>query len=123
MLIALFTILLLGGGSLGALEYIGDTRGAVKIVVPKGDSQKSALSTLKVMKKRTSAHSKVLKGTMKELERAFSDHDTTVDDLDAIWGEFFVEMNRHNIDMLDLRFELKESISREEWQAIFEEIE
>ena len=123
MLIALFTILLLGGGGSSALEYIGNTRDAIKIVVLKGDLQKAALGTLKTMKKRTSAHNKVFKGTTKELDRAFRDHDTTGDDLDAIWAEYFVELNQYNNDMLNLRFELKESISREEWQVIFQDSE
>ena len=116
MLIAIFTVLLLGGGGSTTLEYIGNTADAIKIVVPKGDLQKAALSTLNAMKKRTSANNKIFKRTTKDIARAISDRDTTADDLDAIWAEYFVGLNQYNHDMLDLRFELKASISREEWQ-------
>ena len=123
MLIAIFTVLLLGGGGSSTLEYIGNTADAVKIVVPKGDLQKAALSTLNAMKKRTSAHNKIFKRTTKDIARAIRDRDTTADDLDAIWTEYFVGLNQYNHDMLDLRFELKASISREEWQEIFQDSE
>jgi hypothetical protein len=123
MLIALFTYLLLGGSSTSTLEYISETRDAVEIVLPKGDEKKTALSTLKAMKKRTNSHNKVAKKTAKTLDKAFGNHDTTADDLDAIWAEYFVEVNKHNDDMLDLRFELKKGISRDEWAAIFQDAE
>jgi hypothetical protein len=123
MIIALLTILLLGGGATSVLQYIGDTQDAVKIVMPKGDEQKAALSTLKAMKKRTTGLNKVAKQTAKAVDKAFGDHDTSAADLDAIWGGYFAEIDQHNNDMLDLRFELKESISREEWAAIFQDAE
>ena len=119
MLVALLTILLLGGSSTGVLEYIGDTRDAVKNVMPKGDARKAALSTLKAMKKRTSAHNKTAKRAAKEIAKAFVDHETVADTLDTIWAGYFVQVNKRDADMLDLRFELRESISREEWEAIF----
>ena len=36
--------------------------------------------------------------------------------------EVCVELDKHNDDMLDLRFELKGSISREEWEVICQDI-
>jgi hypothetical protein len=120
MIVALLTILLLGGGTTNALLYIGDTQDAVKTVMPKGNEQKAALSTLKAMKKRTNAHNKMARKTVKQIGKAFKDHDTSAGDVDAIWATYFEEVSKHNNDMLDLRFELKESISREEWAAIFQ---
>jgi len=37
---------------------------------------------------------------------------------DAIWNELFIEIAKYNHGMLDPRFELKEQISREEWDEI-----
>ena len=119
MLIALFTILLLGGGTTSVLQYIGDAQDTVKIVMPKGDEQKAALSTLKAMKKRTTTLNKAAKQTAKEIDKAFGDHDTTAADLDDIWDGYFAAVDKYNHDMLNLRFELKESVSREEWQQVF----
>jgi phage-related tail protein len=119
VLIALLTILLLGGGATSVLQYIDDTQDAVKIVIPKGEERKAALSTLKAMKKRTTALNKAAKQTAKEIDKAFGDHDTTAADLDDIWDGYFAAVDKHNHDMLDLRFQLKESVSREEWQQVF----
>jgi phage-related tail protein len=119
VLIALLTILLLGGGATSVLQYIDDTQDAVKIVIPKGEERKASLSTLKAMKKRTTALNKAAKQTAKEIDKAFGDHDTTAADLDDIWDGYFAAVDKHNHDMLDLRFQLKESVSREEWQQVF----
>jgi len=119
MLIALFTILLLGGGTTIKKKNIGDAQDTVKIVMPKGDEQKAALSTLKAMKKRTTTLNKAAKQTAKEIDKAFGDHDTTAADLDDIWDGYFAAVDKYNHDMLNLRFELKESVSREEWQQVF----
>jgi len=123
MLIALLTVLLLGGGSTGALNYIGDTRDAVKSVVANGDAQKSALKTLKAMRKRTNVQNKMAKRTAKEIEKVFSDHEIEADDLETIWNEYFAAIDSHNQDMLDMRFALKENITREEWTEIFKDTE
>ena len=100
MLIALFTILFFGGGSISVLEYISDTQDAVKIVMPKGEEQKAALSTLKAMKKRTNAHNKMASGIAKEIDRAFSDHDTTADDLGTIWAGYFADVRYPAVEIL-----------------------
>ena len=121
MLIALFTILILGGGSTGLLDYIADTQDSVKIVMVKDERQKEALTTLKAMKKRANARNKQARNTAKSLDKMFRNHDTTAADIDAIWAEHFAGRDQYNHDMLDLRFELKEYITREEWEAIFPE--
>ena len=119
MLIALITILFLGGASTGVLDYIADTKDNIKQVMPKGDEQKAALATVKAMKKRSKARNKVAKNTAKALDKAYEDHAGGGTEVDTIWNELFVEIGRYNNDMLDLRFELKEQISREDWEKIF----
>jgi len=66
MLIALFTVLLLGGSATGMLDYIADTQDTVKVVMEKDDRRKETLDTLKAMKKRTKAHNKMVKRASKE---------------------------------------------------------
>ena len=119
MLIALFTLLLLGGSSTALLEYIADTRDSVKTVMAQDERQKEALNILKAMKKRTNARNKNVKRASKGLAKAFVDHDAPFDEVDAVWDGYFAEIGRYNHDMLDLRYELKEQINREEWEAIF----
>ena len=119
MLIALFTVLLLGGTSSFVLDFVADTRDNVKIIVPKGDRQKAALDTLKAMKKSEKAYRKNLKVAGKDLYMALDLPDDVESEIDAVWTAHFAEVQRRNDEMLDLRFELREQLTREEWGAIF----
>ena len=65
MLIALLTILFLGGSSTGMLDYIADTRDNVKEVMVKDERRNEALSTIKAMKKITKARNKQMKRASK----------------------------------------------------------
>lgn len=119
MLIALITMMLLGGGSAGLLGYIAEARGNVRTVMERDDRRKAALDTLKDMKKRTNARDKQVKKSSKELTKALSQSEINDADLDAIWDRYIAEVNQHNYDMLDLRFQLKDQLTREEWQKVF----
>ena len=119
MLVALFTMWLLGGSSTSLLDYIADTRDSVKTIMVKDERQKEALNTLKAMKKRARAHNKQAGKAAKGLNKAFRDHDVTTGEIDAIWATYFAEVDRYNHHMIELRFELREHINREEWGAIF----
>lgn len=119
MLTALLITMLLGGGSSPLLGYIADSRDNVKMAMVSGERQKAALATLKAMKKSSKAHNKQVKKAAKGLAKAFDGHGVTAEQTDAIWTSYFSNMDQHNHDMLDLRFELKEHINREEWEAIF----
>ena len=121
MLIALFTILLLGGSSTGMLDYIADTQDTVKVVMEKDDRRKEALGTLKTMQKRTDTHNKMVKGASKDISEILSDDEVTDADIDTIWNSYFEQRATYNQDMLDLRFELKDQMTREEWQQVFAE--
>jgi len=85
----------------------------------KGDDRKAARSTLKNMKNRTTAHNKLAAETAEAMELAFGDHDTPAADILVIWDNYFEGLESHNQDILDLRFELKQSIDREVCAAIF----
>lgn len=119
MLIALFTIYFLGGGSGAMLDYIADIKDSVEIVMAEGERQDEALTVLKAMKKKATEHYKKVKQTAKGLEKTFRNHESTAGQIDALWAKHYATLDRYNDDMLDLRFKLKEHINREEWEAIF----
>ncbi len=121
MLIALFTILILGGSNTGMLDFIADTQDEVEVAMEKDDRRKEALSTLKAIKSRTEAHNKVVSGTSKDLNKSLADNDATEADIDTIWYRYFAQREAYNRDMLDLRFQLKDQMTREEWQQVFGE--
>ncbi len=119
MLIALIVALLLGGGSISVMDYIADTKKDVKTIIVEPDRRADALATLKQMKKRASALKKESGKTSKRLTRALKTHDVTEAEIDAIWAEHYAAVDQFNRDIIDLRFELKDSVTRDEWQQLF----
>ncbi len=119
MLIALFTILILGGSSTGMLDYIADTQDNVKVVMQKDDRRKEAIGTLKAMKKRANAHNKMVKGVSKDMKKILSSEELTDASFDTIWDEYFSQRASYDRDMLNLRYQLKDQMTREEWQQVF----
>jgi hypothetical protein len=101
------------------LAFVAETQDTVKLVMVKDDRQKAALSTLKAMKKRTNARNKRVKRAMKDLNKALGQGDISNADIDTIWAGYFAEVDQYKDDILDLRWELKGHINREEWEAIF----
>ena len=51
--------------------------------------------------------------------KAFAGVDTSDEELDAIWNRYFVAVNQYDHEIVDLRFELKDQLTREEWVAVF----
>jgi hypothetical protein len=117
MLLALYTIFILGGGGSGTLDFIADFGDSVKMVVENKEDQKAALATLKAMKKLTSSYDKDHKSTSKELSTAISSNDNAT--IDAVWDQHLQQRNAYDSSMLDLRFELRDQLTREEWQSVF----
>ena len=119
MLIALITILILGGSNTGMLNFIANTQDEVKVVMEKDDRRKEALGTLKAIEKRTEAHNKVVKGTSKDLNKELGNVEVSSEEIDTIWHRYFAQREAYNRDVLDLRFQLKDQLTREEWQQVF----
>ena len=121
MLIALFTILFLGSSSTGMLDYIAETQDTIKIVMPKDDRRNEVLGIVKALKKRTNAHNKMVKRASKDLNNTLSSDQVADADIETIWDAYFSQRAVYNQDMLDLRFQLKDQMTREEWQQVFVE--
>jgi hypothetical protein len=119
MLIALFTFLLLGGSQTGMLDYIADTQDMVEVVVESDDRREEALATLKAMKKVVSARNKMVKSVSKVLNQTLMSDAATDADIDAIWEDYFSNRSSKDLDTLDLRYQLKDQMTREEWQQVF----
>jgi hypothetical protein len=119
MLIALFTFLLLGGSQTGMLDYIADTQDTVEVVVESEDRREEALATLKAMKKVVSARNKMVKSVSKDLNQTLMSDAATDADIDAIWEDYFSNRSSKDLNTLDLRYQLKDQMTREEWQQVF----
>jgi hypothetical protein len=116
MLIALLTILFLGGSTeAGILDFIAQSEEAVRVAVDDDDRRKAALALFKDMKKTTNARDKMVGQAAKGLRGALASED----EIDAIWEEYFEQRAAYNLGMLDLRERLKGQMTRDEWQEVF----
>ncbi len=119
MLIALFTILFLGGGTTEVLDFIADAKDSIKVIVVDDERRQDALDIIKVTKKRTTAHNKNLDKLIKQLHKNLREHGGTESDIDAMWDQHFDLTREYDRNMVDLRFQLRDQLTREEWQQIF----
>ena len=118
MLIALLTILLLGGPD-GMLASIKDTEKQIKVVMPKSEEQKTALNVLKDAKQQTKAFNKTRKKAAKEFSKLIESHNADLTRVDSLWSEYHKANHDFSIDSIDLRFRSKQQLSREEWSRVF----
>ena len=119
MLIALLTIMLLDGAPSGMLVELSLIQDNIEAVVVKDDRRKAARGVVKAMEKRTKDQNKQVGTYAKRLDKALSDHDYPTADIDKLWSKYHALRRDYQLRMVDLRFELKEHITREEWQEIF----
>ena len=120
MLAALITILILGGGSsVGWLYDFGDMKKLVKTHVADDKRKDAALDIIKAFKQRSKEENKNLETIKKQLDSATVGPDAPENRLASL-GDDFVASNRiYYRDLLDLRFELKDQFTREEWAAAY----
>jgi inorganic pyrophosphatase len=119
MLIALIASMLLGSGSFGIMDFIAETRADAKVVIVDQDRRAAALATLKDMKIRAATMNKETNKRVKQLNKILQPYDIDKAAVEAIWAEHFEQVDQYNRDMIDYRYELKEYVTREEWQQLF----
>ena len=120
MLIALFTIFILGGGGpFGPMVFIDDALENVESAIVEDDRRKETTATLKVMNKRSKEYTKAIRGLAKESPSEFSKHDGSDEEIEAFWGQFFELNSEYTNDLVEMRFELRDQLSRDEWEALF----
>ena len=120
MLIALITVMLLGGGGGGLLD-LGAIKKEIKSFMASTEQRKAALDLVKAGEKSAKAQSKLTNQTAKRIGKAVADHEVDLADVDAIWTEYHNATMKHHRELVELRFQLKQHISPEEWAAIFSE--
>lgn len=119
MLVALLTIMILGGGGSGLFDYIDEASDTVKEVIVNDEQRDAVKASFKSMKKRMKDHDKQLKTISKSLEAELGDHQAGNAEIDETWDQFYVMNSQYTEDMIDLRFELKSHVSSEEWEQMF----
>jgi hypothetical protein len=120
MLTALIIVLLLGGSVTSSLlDYIADGRAEAKVVIVEDDRRKDVLDTFKQLRKRTELQQDQVKSSGKKLASVLASAGLQNADMDKAWFMYFERVDVYNVDMLDLRYELREQLTRDEWERIF----
>jgi hypothetical protein len=114
------TILFLGGGGVfGPIEFVDEALDNVKTAIVDDDRRKEATATLKAINKRSKDYTKAVKRMFKELKSDFAEHDVSGSAVDRAWDSFFGLHSDYSHDVVELRFQLRDQLSREEWEAMF----
>jgi len=120
MLIALFTLLFLGGGGnsyvLGQIDVL---TGNVKAVVQGEDRRKQAVELLKELEDDAKDYQKRQKKHAEDLEKLTESRTFDAAAVDAIWEAMFRDMESFHALSLSRRQELKSVVNRNEWSRVF----
>jgi hypothetical protein len=120
MLVALITVLFLSGGSQSQLlDGLNAAGKRVETTVVAGDRRAEAKAIIKKMKSKAKGHEKEFKQVAKSLKNIFSEHEFSESEANEIWQQYFEGTVDFRREMVVLQFELRDQISREEWNAIF----
>lgn len=120
MLIALFTLLFLGGGGnsyvLGQVDVL---MGNVKAVVQADDRRKQAVEILKELEDDAKEYQKRQKKHAEDLDELTEKRSFNTAKADAIWDAMFKDMESFHAQALSRRQELKSIVNRDEWPRVF----
>jgi len=119
MLVALFTLLFLGGDSHPLMAHLDTYEDRAKTTITDKDRREQALNVLKAFEDVTKAREKVVKRTAKQIGATVGDKNSMVADIDAVWDTYFQDVDAYHTALVDSRDELKQYVTRDEWQAIF----
>ncbi len=120
MIWALLAVMFFGGGVQDAvLDDIKETKGVVSDLVEDKSRRSDINATLSEMKKRSKQRNKSAKQAFKELQGEMAEHDINEAGIDAVFDNYLASLHAYNNDMIDLRFQLRDQLSREEWAVLF----
>jgi hypothetical protein len=123
MIWALLAMFLLGGGggvsgglltSAGLKQMIART----EVVIEDPGRAEAAQETLVKLRKEVKAFEKIFSKSGKQLIKSYKDHASSIDQERVIQEELNSNWKLAQQRALDLRFELKESMTEEEWAAL-----
>ena len=116
MLIALMSLLLFGGS--GEPLFDKDTRSAIKEMLPE-DRRGEVLAAIKRIEISRKSSAKATKAARKELARLEADRSADVEEMKDAIGEIVAHRGELHQAFIDGLFDMRESMSEEEWQAVF----
>ena len=120
MLIALLTVMLLGGGSYELSTFIAEGQENINSAVEDLERRQTALDILAAMEQSMLSDSGETTALIERARQSFSEEKVwSAEELDAL----FAEARSLNVDraqrFIELRLELKSSLTSEEWDEAF----
>lgn len=123
MLMALLAAYLLGGGGLGGSiltpAAVKQMSKQVEVTVVDPARAEAAAETLAGLKVEIKGFDKKFAKSDKELTKLYKDHGADGDQMLAVLAELNADWEGSQQRGIDLRFELRESLTEEEWAAVF----
>jgi len=109
---------LMGGGSFGLLDFIEEKEDQIAEIVLEEVRRENSLEIIETIKSKAKEFREVQTSTAEALQQGI-ENKASVEVVDDILADHFKKYSHYNSEMLDLRFELKAQITKEEWLAIF----
>jgi len=119
MLVALFTLLFLGGNPHPLIPYLNVYQDRVEMVIADEGRRDQTMNVLKAFEESTKDRNEEILETAKQLGKAMGDRNSMAADIDVIWNQYFEDVDAFHSLLVDSRFELRQYVNRDEWQAIF----
>ena len=99
-----------------SVEQLSDR---IEVVVEDPERAEAAQATLDELMKEVVAFDKKFKASGKVVKRSYRDHAADRAEVEAVLDQMNRDWERGQERALDLRFELREKLTREEWAALY----
>jgi hypothetical protein len=120
MLIALLTLMLLGGGSYDLSTFIAEGQENIESAVEDPQRRQSALDILAAMEESMASDNSETTTLIERTQQAFSkDKVWSAEELDALFSEARSFRADRAERFIELRLELKTALTSEEWAETF----
>lgn len=114
------------GGGAGAIdagmltpEAVEELSDRIEIVVDDSARAEAAQTTLDDLKTEVAAFGKKFTASGRAISRSYRDHAAERAEIEAVLDELNRDWERGQERALDLRFELRDQLTREEWAALY----
>ena len=120
MLIALLTVMLLGGGSYDLSTFIAEGQDNIESAVDDPQRRQTAMDILLAMEDFMSSDNSETSALIERTQQAFSEEKVwSAEELDALFTEARTLKAERAERFIELRLELKATLTSEEWAEVF----
>lgn len=120
MLIALLTVMLLGGGSYDLSTFIAEGQDNIESAVDDPQRRQTAMDILLAMEDFMSSDNSETSALIERAQQAFSEEKVwSAEELDALFAEARSLKTERAERFIKLRLELKAALTGEEWAEVF----